>query len=320
MCSHPFSHHPGPYNGSYYHANQDSQIVNDIQKAIHGEYSAIACYEKLARLAPTQEERNKILEIQQDEKRHLEEFSRIYAYLTGCQPTYQITEKCPDEYLSGIEFAFKDEQGAVDFYLDIADKTQHAFIKDRFKRAAADEQNHAVWFLSFISKSHRTRTQRQVENYGAKGALNSPTLSIPQILTYALQDEYLAQARYDNILGTFGYIPTFARIKQAELRHIDALLPLFGQYQVPLPENTSQSFVSTPENIKAAFGAGVQGEIDNIAMYDKFLSLEIPNDMRIVFTQLRNASTNHLAAFERGLERGKEIANLEYVRLNNKPL
>ncbi|MGX1191575.1 hypothetical protein RKD52_000127 [Metabacillus sp. SLBN-84] len=144
---------------------------------------------------------------------------------------------------------------------------------------------------------------RQIENFGAKGALNAATLSFPQMLTYALQDEYLAQARYNNILGTFGYIPTFARIKEAELRHISALLPLFERYQVPIPEDISQSFVTTPPNIKAAYAAGVQGEIDNIGMYNRFLTFDIPSDARLVFTQLRDASLNHLAAFERGVGR-----------------
>ncbi len=116
------------------------------------------------------------------------------------------------------------------------------------------------------------------------------------MLTYALQDKYLAQARYNTILGTLGYVPTFARIKKAELRHISALLPLFERYQVPIPEDLSQSFVTTPQNIKAAYAAGVQGEIDNIGMYNKFLTFNIPSDARLVFTQLRNASLNHLAA------------------------
>lgn len=148
---------------------------------------------------------------------------------------------------------------------------------------------------------------RQVENHGAIGALNTSSLSVPQMLTYALQDENLAQARYNNILGTFGYIRTFTQIKEAEMRHIDALLPLFYQYQVPLPEDLSYSFITTPATIKEAYSVGVQGEIDNIAMYDRFLSLNIPNDVRTVFTLLRNASVNHLAAFERGLLRDENI-------------
>ncbi|KIL47120.1 ferritin family protein [Jeotgalibacillus campisalis] len=298
-----YSNQSSSQHNQYLYSDHDRQMMNDIQKAINAEYSAIACYEKLAQVAPAQDVRDKILEIQQDEKRHLNEFSSIYMSITGTQPMYKFIEKCPDQYRAGLEFAFEDEQKAVDSYLEIADKAQNTYIKNRFRRAAADEQNHAVWFLYLLQKSPLTHTARQIENYGAKGALSSSSLSIPQMLTYALQDEYLAQARYNDILGNLGYIRTFAQIKEAELRHINALVPLFQRYQVPIPEDESLSFVSTPENIKAAYNAGVQGEIENISMYERFLSLEIPSDMRIVFTQLRNASLNHLAAFERGLAR-----------------
>ncbi|WLR50828.1 DUF2202 domain-containing protein [Bacillus tianshenii] len=156
----------------------------------------------------------------------------------------------------------------------------------------------------FFSKNPKgMQTHRQIEDYGAKGALSASSLSLPQMLTYALQDEYLAQARYNNIIGKFGNVRTFVQIREAEKRHISALLPLFERYQVQFPNDISQSFVSTPENLKAAYAAGVQGEIDNISMYERFLSLNIPNDVRIVFSQLRIASLNHLAAFERGLAR-----------------
>ncbi|MDL4839667.1 ferritin family protein [Aquibacillus rhizosphaerae] len=294
----------GTQNNAYYRMPNEYQLIKDIQKAINAEFSAIACYENLAYMAPTNDVKQRIIEIQQDEKRHFEEFSNIYKQLTGQQPTYQIIEECPEYYKAGIEFAFKDEQKAVDFYLDIADQTKDSFIKDRFIRAAADEQNHAVWFMYFVlNVTDSFKVSRQVENYEAKGALSAITLIFSQMLTYALQDEYLAQARYDNILETFGDIPTFTRIKQAEMRHISALLPLFERYQVPLQEDISQNFVTTPESIKKAFGAGVQGEIENISMYERFLSYDLPADVSVVFQQLRNASLNHLAAFERGLAR-----------------
>lgn len=297
------NYHDNLYNASYRLPN-DISHVNDIQKAINAEYSAINCYGRLANLAPTNDVKKKILEIQQDEQRHLEEFSTIYRALTGQQPTYKISEECPENFKEAMAFAFIDEQETVDFYLDIADQAKDPFIQDRFRRAAADEQNHAVWFMFFISNlTNGSKVNRQIENYGAKVALMDSTLTLPQMLTYTIQDEYLAQARYNNILRTYGDIRTFIRIKQAELRHISALLPLFERYQVPVPEDLSQNFVTTPESIKASFAAGVQGEIDNIAMYDKFLSYEIPIDMRTVFNQLRNASVNHLAAFERGLSR-----------------
>ncbi|MGP4077484.1 ferritin family protein [Halobacillus sp. K22] len=293
---------------SYHHALMRSQkkLIQDLEKAINGEYSALACYKKLAQLAPDKPTKKRIEEIRNDEQRHYTEFRRLYTQLTGGgQPTPQITEQCPDSFKKGIAFAFNDEQETVDFYLDIADHAQDPSVKEIFRRAAADEQNHAVWFLSFQMKgAGPSEDERQnIEEFGAQGAMNAATLTVPEMLTYAMQDEYLAQARYQDILNTFGYVRTFARIKEAEMRHIAALNTLFARYQVPLPEDISQLFIVTPENIKRAYGAGVRGEIDNIAMYNKFLTYELPADIRVVFTQLRDASVNHLAAFERGLER-----------------
>ncbi|SES11157.1 ferritin family protein [Salipaludibacillus aurantiacus] len=298
-----------PYEKDHFRTANNDQLVNDIQKAINGEYSAVACYEQIAEMAPEQNIRNKIMEIRQDEIRHYEEFVKIYTSLTGRQPTAKITEECPDTYREGLDVAFKDEQETVDFYLDIADKVHDSSIREIFRRAAADEQNHAVWFLYFSGKQKEVEPQRHskrqdIETYGALGALNAAELTLPEILTYAIQDEYLAQARYDDVLGNFGYVRTFAQIKEAEMRHINALLTLFERYQVPVPENNASLFVSTPGTLKDAYAAGVQGEIDNIAMYEKFLSYDLPPDLRTVFTQLRNASRNHLVAFERGLARG----------------
>ncbi len=173
--------------------------------------------------------------------------------------------------------------------------------------AAGKEKNLGGGIQSMYAKSfffhnqipyHKSLVRQNVNDYGAKGALNAPTLTLPQMLTYALQDEFLAQARYNNILLNFGYIRTFAQIQEAELRHISALLPLFERYQVPVPEDISRMFVTTPETIKNAFASGVQGEIENISMYNKFLSLNLPTDVKTVFTQLRNASMNHLNAFD----------------------
>ncbi|WP_220464450.1 ferritin family protein [Paraliobacillus salinarum] len=283
--------------------SSDFNLQKSIQKAINGEYSAIICYKKLANLSPLQDERKRILDIREDEKRHFNEFNSIYKKITGKQATYEFIDNCQSTFKEGVIAAFKDEQETVDFYLNIADMTEDVDIKQAFQRAAADEQKHAVWFLSFLNNSNQSDTSRQKEDYGATAALTASSLSIADMLTYALQDEYLAQARYDNILANFGNVRTFARIKAAELRHIDALLPLFDRYQVPFPIDQSTSFITTPETIKDAYAAGVQGEIDNISMYDKFLTLAIPVDLQVVFTQLRNASINHLAAFERGLTR-----------------
>lgn len=49
----------------------------------------------------------------------------------------------------------QDEQRTVDFYLEIADETTNQQVKETFRRAAADEQNYAVWFLYYFSKQNK---------------------------------------------------------------------------------------------------------------------------------------------------------------------
>ncbi|MCM3215155.1 ferritin family protein [Niallia taxi] len=126
------------------------ELAAQIEKAIDGEFAAIHCYKKLETLAPTKRERQIISEIRKDEINHYNVFSSIYTQLTGQKHSAVITETCPNNYHSGIDFAFHDEQETVDFYLTIADSTSNDFIKESFKRAAMDEQNHAVWFLYFL--------------------------------------------------------------------------------------------------------------------------------------------------------------------------
>lgn len=137
-----------PYPTSY--PQQDTQIISDVAKAINGEYSAISCYEQLAKKAPNETQRKRIEEIRRDEIRHYRTFYSIYTNLTGRHPSPQITEKCPQDYRKGLDFAFQDEQNTVDFYNEVSDKATNPYIRRSFERAARDEQNHAVWFLYFL--------------------------------------------------------------------------------------------------------------------------------------------------------------------------
>ncbi|KUP03902.1 hypothetical protein Q75_17335 [Bacillus coahuilensis p1.1.43] len=291
------------YNISNVRKKSKHQLVERLEIAINGEFSAIDCYSKLIRKAPTQHDKKVLREIIEDEKRHLEEFKTIYYGVTGRWPKPKIIESCPKNYVDAIEAAFQDEQMTVDSYLDLSSNLYNK-ESNLVKRAAMDEQNHAVWFLYLLNQSKYMNETRQNEAlYGAKGALQDQDLTLPKMLTYAIQDEYVAQARYRAIINTFGSIRPFTTIQQAELRHIMLLTPLFSAYQIPIPEDYSSQFVTPPTSLKSAFQQGVEGEIENIAMYDKFLSLPIPEDVQRVFTLVRNASVNHLQAFRRGLQR-----------------
>ena len=128
----------------------DAQLVRDLVTSLNGEYSAIICYEKLAACSPTEEIRKRILEIRQDEIKHFQQFAHLYTCLTGCVPTPKLTEVCASEFRAGVKASFKDEQNTVDYYLKISDQVRDPYVKELFRRTAADEQNHAVWFLSFL--------------------------------------------------------------------------------------------------------------------------------------------------------------------------
>jgi len=139
--------------------------------------------------------------------------------------------------------------------------------------------------------------------FGAKVAEQASDPTLGQMLTYAIQDEYLAHAEYEFIIGKYGSIRPFSNIIRAEETHIDMLKPLFEKYGFQVPENTAKEHIVVPKDLKGAFETGVQAEIDNIGMYEKLLEKSLPDDVKSVFQRLRDASGNHLRAFKNGLSR-----------------
>ena len=69
--------------------------------------------------------------------------------------------------------------------------------------------------------------------------------------------------------------------------------------KIEIPKDESSGIVKLPESLNEAYKAGVKAEIENIAMYERFLQQELPKDVRQVFESLKNASENHLRAFRR---------------------
>jgi hypothetical protein len=140
-----------------------------------------------------------------------------------------------------------------------------------------------------------------LSGYGSAGALEDESLSLADMLTYAIQDEYLARAEYDRILSGNGNVRPFSNILRAEETHIDALLPLFDVYGISTPANEGESRTASAANLTEAYQAGVNAEVNNIAMYETFLDQDLPSDVRTVFESLMHASENHLRAFQNQL-------------------
>jgi hypothetical protein len=138
------------------------------------------------------------------------------------------------------------------------------------------------------------------DSYGSVSALDQTTFTIEEMLIYALQDEYAARAEYDYVLSTFDITKPFSNIIKSEETHISLLLPLFDTYELAELEDTSDSHLISIGSVEEAFDIGVQAEIFNIAMYNLFLEQDdLPDDIKDVFIKLRDASMNHLAAFEK---------------------
>jgi hypothetical protein len=120
-------------------------------------------------------------------------------------------------------------------------------------------------------------------------------------LTEALQDEYKARATYRAILQRFGPVRPFVNIVEAEERHIQALLPLFAQYDIAVPEDNWPDRVTLPDSVTQACQDGVQAELENGAMYERLLAMtaDYPEVQRVFQNLQRASQQHHLPAFQR---------------------
>mgnify|MGYP003581731884 FL=1 len=139
--------------------------------------------------------------------------------------------------------------------------------------------------------------------YGAVGALADNNLTMEEMFTYAIQDEYLAHGEYTYVLETFGDQAPFNNIISSEAQHITEMTVLFEKYNLAIPADESADHIQRAADVREALDNCAAGEVDNIAMYNKFLEQDIPDDVRATFTALRNASEGHLQAFNKSLEK-----------------
>jgi hypothetical protein len=135
--------------------------------------------------------------------------------------------------------------------------------------------------------------------YGASAVRDGRTYSLEETLTYAIQDEYLAYARYRAFIERFGEQRPFTNIVEAENMHIMLLKSLLGKYGLPVPNDESGEFVTVPGTLEEAVKAAAEAEKAGIRMYDTFLKQDLPSDVSAVYGVLSNANQNHVRALER---------------------
>lgn len=144
-----------------------------------------------------------------------------------------------------------------------------------------------------------------LEGYGAKGALADKNLTINDMLMYAAQDEYLAHGEYLAIVDKFGSQKPYTNIISAEETHLAYLKEVYLAYGLDFPADESASHIVVPANLLEAAETGVQAEIDNIAMYELFLTYDLPENVFEVFSALKSGSDSHLLSFQKQVDKLK---------------
>ena len=133
-------------------------------------------------------------------------------------------------------------------------------------------------------------------------------LTDEQIILEALmgpEGEYAAAASYLAVLEEFGQVEPYATIYEAEIRHADALVKQLEQIGAEVPENPYIGQIAAPADLQAAAQAWAEGEVANIELYDKLLTLTDDPQLVKVLNNLRSASLDsHLPAFEEAAENG----------------
>lgn len=149
-----------------------------------------------------------------------------------------------------------------------------------------------------------TSTDVKSVTYGSKSAALKTSWTLEEMLQYSIEDEYMARGEYKYVITAFGDQNPFTNIIAAEETHINALKGLYNSRSMTVPADNSGQYLVKPATVKDSLSLGVEAEIANINMYKSFLTApNLPDDVKIVFAQLKAGSESHLSAFENGLKR-----------------
>ncbi len=224
-----------------------------------------------------------------------------------------IDVRTPEEYASGHADRTKNMPlDTLAANLDKLEKSEPVYIicrTDNRSRQAAKVLTDAGFKQAVVITGGTEAWQAGGLPMGTAGPVaNSTKLDekTQNALLAALQDERLAQATYQAVLGKFPNARPFVNVIEAEKKHEAFLLPLFAKYGVTLPKNEfDPSKVEVPASLLEACKVGVSAENENILLYDGFMQFVKEADIKEVFARLQSASRdNHLPAFTRCSEGG----------------
>jgi hypothetical protein len=117
------------------------------------------------------------------------------------------------------------------------------------------------------------------------------------------EGEYAAYAMYSAVIDKYGLVEPYVTIREAEGRHIQALIRQLSRFGIEVPENPYLGNVLAPDDLKTAAEAWAVGEIANVELYDELLAQTTDSNLIRVFNNLRASSNDqHLPLFTAAAE------------------
>ena len=129
-------------------------------------------------------------------------------------------------------------------------------------------------------------------------------------LIFMLEEEKLARDLYGHLYTTWG-VRVFTNIVRSEQRHMDTIQLLVDKYSLEAPSTETRGVFENSDlqalydqlitkgtlSLVDALEVGVAIEETDIADLEKILAAGVPEDLKIVYTNLLNSSYKHLNAF-----------------------
>ena len=149
-----------PYNMPYSGYGQPKsyksleEALELVEQAVGGEKEDELFYDYLISVAPTEEEREIIAGIRDDEKKHNKMFRKIYEDVTSeiIETPKSVTFNKPASYIDGVRKAFFGELAAAERYRDIIAGMPNRYYRDMVFEIMTDELKHADKYNYIISR------------------------------------------------------------------------------------------------------------------------------------------------------------------------
>lgn len=145
-----YKYDQGMYPQCMYCEKKFKTALKMIKESIQGEKEDEMFYNYLIQKAPTQEEKDIIASIRDDEIKHNMMFKRIYSDFTGkdvyASMDYDYNMNMPKSYMEGIKKAFFGELKAMEKYRKIRESMPNRYYRDMLFEILTDEMKHGEYY------------------------------------------------------------------------------------------------------------------------------------------------------------------------------